>query len=599
MEDNRSLQSRAQRYIEIAVKHPSNRGVCIPIDEMFDYVSGEQMYRSYYTFDADLPEHLNNFKTIKNYKGKYYIDRIILDIDRHENSDSYVLERTRDLVEKMLGEMDIPTAYILPWFSGNGYHVQIPDIFGFEASRYLPATVKETMTRYFPESDNIFDGARLIRVGYTKNDKTGLYKIPLQIDELMQLSWQEIHKMAETNNRSDTVFKKDFTDAITMFDPIYPTKSKNEDYGSSKTSQVEVSSIAPCVQKMYNEGPVTGNRHTNMLRMISYYRRHGIPQAAAKSILFDWAPDMNKGEIHSLSGSAYAGGYRYGCHDKIMDKYCDPKCIYYPSKTKGNDPLIAVLSAADMEKRYVARIRANLHEHGFNLRDIYPSINKDYWFLPNELNIIMGDTGLGKTSLMQNIVLKTRLRTLWLSLELDEFLMYRRFAQIVKSKTSKEVDDHYMESSNSWSKDLEFIKCITLPPTIESVKHLIAEIDPMILVIDTIDGIKSNQYVNDSMVKIDMIIQGLREIVASQNIMVFGVSHITKSGSQNGVLNVHSAKHSSSIAQKADKVLAIEGMRDEQIRTFKSLKSRDAENFSIQLEYIPEYFQFKEVQSLA
>ena len=177
--------------------------------------------------------------------------------------------------------------------------------------------------------------------------------------------------------------------------------------------------------------------------------------------------------------------------------------------------------------------------------------------------------------------------------------MYRRFAQIVKSKTSKEVDDHYMESSNSWSKDLEFIKCITLPPTIESVKHLIAEIDPMILVIDTIDGIKSNQYVNDSMVKIDMIIQGLREIVASQNIMVFGVSHITKSGSQNGVLNVHSAKHSSSIAQKADKVLAIEGMRDEQIRTFKSLKSRDAENFSIQLEYIPEYFQFKEVQSLA
>ena len=109
--------------------------------------------------------------------------------------------------------MEIPSNYILPWFSGNGYHVQIPDIFGFEPSRYLPATVKETMTRYFPESDNIFDGARLIRVGLTMNDKSGLYKIPLQIEELMQLSWQDIHEMAKTNDRSDTVFNKDWAKA--------------------------------------------------------------------------------------------------------------------------------------------------------------------------------------------------------------------------------------------------------------------------------------------------------------------------------------------------------------------------------------------------
>ena len=596
MEDNRSTQPRSKRYIEIAIKHPSNRGVCIPIEELTQYMTGEQMYRSYYTFDADLPVHFDNFKTIKNYKGKYYLDRIILDIDKHENSDDYVLERTRDLVQRMIEELEIPTSYILPWFSGNGYHVQLPDIFGFESSRYLPATVKETLQRYFPESDNIFDGARLIRVGYTMNDKSGLYKIPLQVNELMQLTWQEIHNLAKSNDKAIIINNNE---VITMFDPVYPTKSKNEDYGSANTTKTDVSSIAPCVQKMYGEGPVNGVRHTNMLRMISYYRRHGLPQEAIKSVLFDWAPDMNKNEINALTGSAFAGGYRYGCHDKIMDKYCDPKCIYYPSKAKGNDPLIAVLSAADMERRYVERIRANLYDHGFNLRDFYPSIKQDYWFLPNELNILMGDTGLGKTSLMQNIILKTKLKTLWLSLELDEFLMYRRFAQIVKSKTSKEVDDHYMESSNSWSKDLDFIKCLTLPPTIESIKHLIAEIEPMILVIDTIDGIKSNQYVNDSMVKIDMVIQGLREIVASQNVIVFGISHITKAGSREGVLNVHSAKHSSSIAQKADKVMAIEGIMGEQIREFRSLKSRDAENFSIRLEYIPSYFQFKEVQSLA
>ena len=97
------------------------------------------------------------------------------------------------------------------------------------------------------------------------------------------------------------------------------------------------------------------------------------------------------------------------------------------------------------------------------------------------------------------------------------------------------------------------------------------------------------------MVKTDHIINGLRQIVSQQNIMVIGVSHITKSGSRDGRLDVHAAKHSSSIAQKADKVMAIEGERDSQIRVFRSLKSRDAENFETTLEYNPLYFQFNEV----
>ena len=115
--------------------------------------------------------------------------------------------------------------------------------------------------------------------------------------------------------------------------------------------------------------------------------------------------------------------------------------------------------------------------------------------------------------------------------------------------------------------------------------------------IDTIDGVGSSQYISDSMVKTDHIINGLRQIVSQQNIMVIGVSHITKSGSRDGKLDVHAAKHSSSIAQKADKVMAIEGDRDSQLRVFRSLKSRDADNFETTLEYNPLYFQFNELNN--
>ena len=583
------------KYIEIAVGSTVNRNQAIPLEKLVSYVNGDELYRSYYTFNSEFPKHLETFKTVKSFKGKCYLDRIILDIDKGGNTNEYVLDRTRECIRNMIDGLEIPEDWIQPWFSGTGYHIHLPNIFGFEPSKNLPQIVKETLTRYFPEADpSIYDRTRIIRVGWTKNSKTNLYKTPFTVKEIMSFDWKKIHESSVKPFRKVDVESSEYTQ---LFEPIIPTRNENRDYGSADTRQADVTSVAPCVAKMYNEGPQIGKRHITILRMVSYYRRHGIPEQAVRSIIDGWVPDMDKKERENIIASCYAGGYRYGCQDKVMDEYCDPKCIYYSSKAKGNDPLVAVLSATDMEKRYVERIRNNLHEHGFNLKDLYPSIGSDYWFLPNELSILMGDTGLGKTGLMQNIVLKAKLKTLWLSLEFDDFLMYRRFLQIEKSKTSLEVDDHYMSNTNSWSKDIDFIQCLTVPPTIEAIKHLVAEVQPKILVIDTIDGVGSSQYISDSMVKTDHIINGLRQIVSQQSIIVVGVSHITKSGSRDGKLDVHAAKHSSSIAQKADKVMAIEGDRDSQLRVFRSLKSRDADNFETTLEYNPLYFQFNELNN--
>jgi hypothetical protein len=583
----------SSKYIEVAIGSTVNRNHAIKVDALQDYINGEELYRSYYTFNADFPKHLETFKTVKSFKGKCYLDRIILDIDKGENSDEYVLERTRESIRNMIGGLEIPENYIQPWFSGRGYHIHLPNIFGFEASKDLPGIVKETLTRYFPEADpNIYDRTRIIRVGWTKNNKTGLYKTPFTVKEIMNFSWTKIHEESKKPFRELDFESVEHT---TLFEPVLPTKYKNHDYGSAVTKEVEVSSIAPCVQKMYNEGPQTGQRHITILRMVSYYRRHGLPQRAVHSIIDGWVPSLENKERDNIVASCYAGGYRYGCQDKMMDKYCDPKCLYYSSKAKGNDPLVALMSAEDIEKRYVQRVRKNLREEGFNLKDLYPSIGQDYWFLPNELNILMGDTGLGKTALMQNIVLRAKLPTVWLSLEVTEYLMFRRFQQIDKSKTEVEVENHYQENDNSWSDDINFIQTLTMPPTIESIRHLVAEERPKILVIDTLEDVGSSQYISDSMVKIDTIIRGLRQILANQDIIIFGIAHITKSGSREGVLDIHAAKHSSSIAQKADKVMGIEGNRESQLRVFRSLKSRDATNFETTLEFNPLYFQFNEI----
>jgi len=75
------------KYIEVAVGSTVNRNQAIPLDKLSEYVNGQELYRSYYTFNADFPKHLETFKTVKSFKGPCYLDRIILDIDKGSNTD--------------------------------------------------------------------------------------------------------------------------------------------------------------------------------------------------------------------------------------------------------------------------------------------------------------------------------------------------------------------------------------------------------------------------------------------------------------------------------------------------------------------------------
>ena len=82
--------------------------------------------------------------TIAGYSGNYYLSEIVMDIDKGEGSNADVLEKARSFVEVLSKKHHIPDEYIQPWFSGTGYHIVIPDVFGFEPSATLPREVKAT-----------------------------------------------------------------------------------------------------------------------------------------------------------------------------------------------------------------------------------------------------------------------------------------------------------------------------------------------------------------------------------------------------------------------------------------------------------------------
>ena len=566
-----------ERFVEIAIGHPGNRGVVIPLPDLPKYITKTQaLFRSYYTFDKELVEHFKVRKTIKNYHGKFYLDRIIFDIDKGSNSDDKCLEDAREFLQKIISSLENANntidvrEYIQCWFSGRGYHFCIPDVFGFVPSNKLPELVKANLSKYFSEADNIYDGARLIRVGQTVNEKSGLYKVPIGIDELLFENSESILEVAK-NQRLD--YKpKPLIESEVFLDMVKVEKKDKED-SKSTTHELNPSAVATCVQKMYEEGDTKGSRHIKILRMASYYMRHGFPIEASKTVLVKWGATLNDYEVNRLVDDTYRQRYRYGCFDNIMDKYCDSKCIYYPMKQKRQDMLMPVLSAKDMETKYVEKLKNKLNKPRINLSDIYAM--GDYWMNPGELIIVLGNTGMGKTAWVQNLAVDINERILWLSLEMPYELMYRRFIQIAKGKSRKEVDDYYDTHNNTWSKSIEHINCLTIPPKIDQIRRLVAEIEPAMLIIDTIDGIRVSKYINDSMFKTDEIINEIREIATSQQIIVLGISHTTKGDSHSTELDIHSGKHSSSIAQKADTVIAVEGLRNKSGRRISSKKTRD------------------------
>ena len=591
------MENSKEYYIEIAPGHVGNRGIVIPRKELASKVKPAsekaELYNSYYSFDQELIEHFKVFKTIRGFRGKYYLEKIILDIDKGINTEKQLLDNIRYLVnEDLINNFNIAPNQISVWFSGNGFHIEFPDLFGFKPSHDLPAEVKQTLSHHFPMGDNIYDGARIIRTGFTYNSKSGLFKTPLTLDEVFN---EEMDDIKEHSKGQRTGFD---------FVPIKsdPTNIPLEKYKIVKEAEIVIdkpmaiqdnpTSFVTCMQKVYNEGPTQGSRHLKILRMASAFRRHGVPKNAVIAAIQNWATNMEPYEVKITIEDTFSHGYRYGCDDTIMKQYCDPKCIFYKRK----DFTLEVLDNIALEEQFSKFIRSDYEKQAINLSRIYNC--EDFWFYPGELIIISGDTGLGKTAFVQNLIQEVHRidPILFLSLEVSAKLIYRRSIQIAHGMTKQEVIGHYKENPNGLSELVKHIKVMQVAPEIKAINQLVSEIEPKLLVIDTSDMIEVDGY-GDELNKQNKIINQLKAIAQTRDTIVVAVHHLNKEGAKSANPNLWDLKGSTNVVQKADKVLLLTGEREAPWRLLKTLKARDEGNLEVKFKMDFRTFQYHQVEN--
>ncbi len=619
------------QYVELCLGDFTKRNRVVPLDTLGRHAEAARrnrtpMFRSLFSFDDSLNQYLRMHKgSVAGFNGVAYLDAILIDIDKGEYSDEDTLQRARDIVAQLQDLTGIVTQNIRPAFSGRGYHIVIPNIFGLKPSVDLPALLAIQLKAMLPGIDDIYDKTRLIRVTNTLNEKSGLYKIPLTPEELFTLKVEQIQELAKQPRLDfryppfvETEYKAIET-PVEQAQPVPETKSEGvaekESPAPEEKSEVVITAqpaaIVSCVQNMFNKGAQPGNRHQTMLRIASAWRRAGIPRIAIVESLVAWATPsgMERKEVEKIVNNVFDKRYEYSCYDEMFAKHCESTCIHF--KAKNYAPRAE--SARSLEKKYVNFVRNDYSKVGLNLRNYY-RMPSDFWMYPEELVIVTGDTGLGKTAWVQNLIAKTKhLRVLVFSLEVGTNLFYRRQIQVAHEMPKHAVDTHYMRERNHLSDAIAHIEVIGTSPELRNLKRIIADVRPQVVVIDTIDQVVI-EGITDETAHTRHVAFGLKNLAIETKTIVIGVHHPSKSGVQDQEgerrsLNVHALKGSSSIEQKADKVIAIEGDRFEiqegmddqvriqvpQARTVRSLKSRDEDPFLFYAKFVPDHFTFKQV----
>ena len=579
------------KYVEIARGIPNNRGIIIPVETLGQFIGNEPVYRSVYLYDDTAVEYVEEHGSLRDFFGIRYIDKIPIDIDRQENTDERTLDILRSVILE-LEEADIGCGSFQTYFSGSGYHLILAgSLFNFKAGNDLPYVVKQTLKKLVPNLDSsIYMRTGIYRLQHTLNKKTNLYKVPLTRDEVMNLEVNQIFEIAKSNRMDfkyhDLIGEGELESTIVTDIPDIQMFNKVS----------EPNKIVPCVQSMLNKGAKQGNRHITAMRIISHFKRHGIPSHYAKVSMLHWNnKSMNENKIMEMVENVYNRNYKYGCQDTIMKEHCKTQCMFFERK----DYLIDIKSSDEMQGELHERLTTDFSGKTIDLGKAL-GVEKESVIYPGELVTIFGPTGSNKTTFAQNLAfgvdfvnhdikVEWQIPTLFLSLELSSWYMHRRHLQIVSGKSKEEVNRRYEELYKQNKDKLEHVQVQTISPSLDKIADKVRELQPALLIVDYIDLVETPMSYRGEYEKIKYISHGLSNMAVNNDMIVIQISQVSREYSRNEVLDLYAGKGSGAIENASRKVIGLNGQSNSKTRAVRLFKNTDGELFDTEVEWTPSF----------
>lgn len=583
-------------FLEIAIGSPRKRGLLINSEDLSDILvtegSDKPVYRSTYLYYDDAKDYIKLTGSLKDFQGVRGIDQIIVDIDKGQNSDSHTQQIAQGVMLDLY-ELGVQDCSIQPYFSGTGYHILITnEVFRFKPSKNLPYILKETINGLLKDVDcSVYTRTAIYRVEHTLNEKRGYFKVPLSAKELFNKSPDYIKDLAE--ERRIGFDYHELSGEGELGDKVITHVPQIRELEST----FEPKNIVPCVQKLLNDGPMSGTRNHALLRIASHFLRHGFPSEVAKVALLHWNNDeLDENVVLQKVEDTYNRGYRYGCNDFLLHDYCKPRCVYYKNK----DYLIEVKTSDQMQKSLEERMTANYEGRVIKLDELFGISDKDLTVYPGELMTIFGPTGANKTTLAQNIILgydakndiirkELQIPTLYLSLELTDWYTHKRHLQIVSGMKKSEMQDNFKDIYRFHKEDVNHIVVQTVSPSVDKIKDMVRSIQPRCVVVDYIDLVEPPRHIRGEYETIKYISHSLSSMAVNMDLIVIQLSQTSRTYSREEVLDLYAGKGSGAIENASRKVLGIGGNAKRKDRKVELFKNTDGELFDVELTWQPNF----------
>ena len=534
----------------------SNRHHFFPSDNSVKWENvAKDTFLSLYGYDESVTEYFEAKKTLSGFDGVIYMPReFILDVDGVEIEEAQ--EKTVKLVS-LLDSIKVPSNI---YFSGRGFHIGIPDCaFKWKPDVNLHLKVKDELDKrgiYKYADVSVTDKTRIIRLNNTLNSKSRLWKVFITREELYELNGLGISALANKPRQIEI--------PILQCEPVFDVTEREVRKQTIKFKETVGKEpdpmLYPCIQTML-KGTSYGGRHATALR-ISAWLRWRYPEHVVRIVMEDWRKRVTtlenpfkESEMDRIVTDCYRGhggsGYRYGCNDKVMDKYCNSTCTLFKAKKSQG-----IMSADDMEENLISWLKGD--QKPINLGEIY---GKDFPVYPGELVVIQAPPKSMKTMLIQNWVNALKRPTYFLEMEMSPRQIWQRFIQIEERWTEEQLRAHYANTNYKLANKFKWLSMDYQPCfAIELEKKLsVLPVKPEIVVVDHMGLLLSKH--RDLNLKMEEISGALTEAAIKNNIVVIAICEITKQAMTEG-MGISSVRGSFRIAYNASKILSLTTAKD-------------------------------------
>lgn len=247
----------------------------------------------------------------------------------------------------------------------------------------------------------------------------------------------------------------------------------------------------------------------------------------------------------------------------------------FDDMVSGSVPMIGgqslpVFSMADIEPLYKSQVALG-ESVSLDLSKWLPSFRAVRPVIQGELVLIMGDTGTGKTAILQNIAMSnSHLKTLLFEMELPSELLFERFLALKMQYDCRTVWAEYNQNEIMGEKAMmtlfpNLFVCPQSRVSLDQLENIIMRAElkmgerPVLVLVDYVQLIQGtgNRYEKTS-----NIAEGLKVLAKATRTIIVVTSQVNRQ-SGNESIGLHSAKDSGSLENSAGVVIGAERVFDE------------------------------------